>query len=167
MNKEPLLIFTSDDAPLCNQKVKKLKHLKDVSTTSTEVLPNLDQLYKSSLQEAKQKIYKTIIKDLKTSNPSQWYSKLKNISTYDRGKYETLNCSQIEHLSDRDQAEKFAEHFCAVREQFYVLKTCDISIPYVDEIIIPQFGPNYVEEKLAAINPKKSVPRGDIPPKLL
>ena len=54
-----------------------------------------------------------------------------------------------------------------MRENFNALKTCDISIPYFDEITIPQFGPSHVEEKLAAINHKKSVPKSDIPPKLL
>ena len=88
---EKLTKVTSDDAPWCSPKVRKLKLLKGREFNkhrSSIKWANLDKLYKSFLQEAKQKYYKNIIKDLKTSNPSQWYSKLKRICTYDQEKYE-------------------------------------------------------------------------------
>ena len=76
-------------------------------------------------------------------------------------------CSEIENLSDQDQADKIAEYFCAVREKFDPLKTCDILIPPFEDNTIPQFSEADVRERLAAINPKKSVPSEDIPPKLV
>ena len=58
-----------------------------------------------------------MVKDLKLSNPSQWYSKLKQICSYDQDKYEKIVCSEIEHLTDEEQADKIAEYFCAVRKK--------------------------------------------------
>ena len=161
---------TSDNAPWCNSKVRKLKRLKGREFNkhrSSVKWASLNKLYKLSLSEAKQKYYKNIIKDLKISNPSQWYSKLKRICTYDQDRYDPIICSEIETYSDQDQADKIAEYFCKVREKFSPLKTSDISIPPFNENTIPQFSEADVKEKLAAINTKKSVPTGDIPPKLI
>ena len=58
---EKLTKVTSDDAPWCSPKVKKLKRLKGREFNkhrSSIKWANLDKLYKSSLQEAKQKYYK-------------------------------------------------------------------------------------------------------------
>ena len=57
--------------------------------------------------------------------------------------------------------------FALFREKFDALKACHVSIPYFNDITIPQFEQFNVEEKLGALNPKKAVPSGDIPPKLL
>ena len=70
---------TSDDSPWCNKKVKQIKRLKGHEFNKHRSSPkwfNLNTQYKSALVQAKKKYYKDIISDLKTSNPSQWYSKI-------------------------------------------------------------------------------------------
>ena len=72
--------MTSDDAPWCNNKVKRLKRLKCREYNkhrSSAKWVDLNNHYKIVLTEAKHKYYKDIVKDLKTSNPSQWYSKVR------------------------------------------------------------------------------------------
>ena len=73
---------------------------------------DLNDKYKEALIQAKSQYYKNIIKDLKVSNPSQWYSKLKRICSYDQEKHDPLVVADIELLSDQAQAEKIADHFC-------------------------------------------------------
>ena len=162
--------MTSDDSPWVNDKVKKLKRLKTREYNkhrSSKKWSDLNMIYKLALIESKQKYYKRIVKDLKVSKPSQWYSKVKRICSYEQDKYEPINCEEIEHLSDQEQANKIAKHFCAVREKFEPLRKSDIVIPPFDEDTIPQFSEEYIRKKLMEINPRKSVPTGDIPPKLI
>ena len=119
------LKFTSDDSPWCNKKVKKLKRLKgrefNKHRSSTKWF-NLNLQYKCALSQAKKKYYQNIVKDLKTSNPSQWYSKLKRICSYDQEKTQPIICAEIETLTDQEQADKIAQHFSAVRQNSNLLK---------------------------------------------
>ena len=91
---------------------------------------------------------------------------MKRICSYDQEKFDPLVCNEIDHLSKEEQVEKIADHFCAVRQKFTALKTSAIEIPSFDKNTIPQFSELEVENKLKEINPRKSVPEGDIPSKL-
>ena len=162
--------MTSDDSPCCNSKVKRLKRLKCCEYNkhrSSDKWRALDSKYKNCLSQAKTKFYKNMISDLKQSNPSQWYSKIKRICSYDQERYDPLNCSEIEMLTDQGQAEKNADRFWSVRQQFDAVNPNEIKIPKYDISSIPQFTHMEVMLKLKAINPKKAVPEGDIPPKIL
>ena len=108
-----------------------------------------------------------MVKDLKVSNPSQWYSMLKRICSYDQEKFDPIKCSEIEDLPKDEQAERIADHFCAVRQKFAALETRSINIPSFEADTIPQFSESEVKSKLKEINPRKSVPDGDIPPKII
>ena len=135
------LKIRSDDSPWCNDRVKKLKRLKSRDFNkhrSSQKWNNLNETYKACLSQAKLKYYKNIVKDLKTLNPSQWYSKLNRICSYEQKQYAPLVCSEIESLSDQEQAEIIASHFCKVREKFDPLKVEDITIPPYEENSIPQ-----------------------------
>ena len=161
---------TSDDSPWCNNKVKRLKRLKCREYNNHRSLikwKDFNDKYKAALIQAKSQYYKNIIKDLKVSNPSQWYSKLKRICSYDQEKHDPLVVAEIELLSDQAQAEKIADHFCNVRQRFDKLDERDINIPIFKEETIPHFSVANVKAKLELINPKKSVPEGDIPPKVI
>ena len=164
------LKFSSDDSPWCSERIKKLKRLKGREYNkhrSSKKWSDLNDQYKLALIKAKHTYYSNIVKDLKLSNPSQWYSKLKRICSYDQEKFDPLVCNEIDHLSKEEQVEKIADHFCAVRQKFTALKTSAIEIPSFDKNTIPQFSELEVENKLKEINPRKSVPEGDIPPKII
>ena len=162
--------FSSDDSPWCSERIKKLKRLKGREYNkhrSSKKWSDLKDQYKLALIKAKHTYYSNIVKDLKLSNPSQWYSKLKRICSYDQEKFDPLVCNEIELLSKEEQVEKIADHFCAVRQKFTALKTSAIEIPSFDKNTIPQFSELEVEKKLKEINPRKSVPEGDIPPNII
>ena len=119
-----------------------------------------------AIQAAKQNYYKHIVKDLKLSNPSQWYSKLKRICSYDQEKYEPIICEEIDNLDDPEQAKKIAEHFATPRNRYSVLNECEINIPPFEENSIPQFTQSQVKNILSSLDKKKAVPPGDIPTKV-
>ena len=74
-------------------------------------------------------------------------------------------CSETEHLSDQEQAEEIARHSCAVRDNFDDIYPNKMEIPKFTEEEVPQFTVQEVASNLKNINPRKAVPKGDIPPK--
>ena len=72
----------------------------------------LNYEYKRAVIKAKRKYYKDIIKDLKTSKTSQWYSKLKKLCSHDQKKSEPITVESLKHLTVKEQAEAIAEKFC-------------------------------------------------------
>ena len=133
---------------------------------SSKKWSELNDIYKLSIKKAKMNYYTNIIKDLKLSNPSQWYSKLKRICSYDQENYEPIVCSEMENLSDEEQVEKIASFFARPRQKYDEL-SCDIEASVLEKNSFPQFTQPEVQEKLKQINTKKSVPENDIPPKIL
>ena len=127
----------------------------------------MDESYKKVVKIEKKKFYKKIVKDLKQSNPNQWYSKLKRLCTYDMEKQEAIVCEQLEHLSDQEQANELVNHFSKIRCQFDALNASDIIIPPFNQNSIPQLIQYQVENELKTIKTKKSVPPVDIPPAIL
>ena len=117
----------------------------------------MNNKYLEVVKKEKKKQYKKVIKDLKQSNPSQWYSKLKSLCTYDMEKQEALNCEEIEALSDQEQADDLVEHFSYIRNQFDELKSCDIKVPQFQENSIPQFTQLQVKEALKQIKKQISL----------
>ena len=73
---------TSDDQPFYSEKMKRLKRLKSREyhkNRKSVKWMELNKNYKKEVAKAKKKYYREIIKDLKTSNVSQWFSKLKRL----------------------------------------------------------------------------------------
>ena len=149
----------------------KLKHLRDKKReyrkhrTSTKY-KELNIQYQKEISAAKNSYYKNIIKDLKHSKPNQWYSKLKRLCSYDQHKSEPIIVDSIKELSDSDQAEAIADKFAKISQEYEPLKKDDIVVPAFEESTIPKVLPQQVQKHLRKLKVNKSVPPGDIPPKL-
>ena len=115
----------------------------------------------------KKNFYKKTIADLKTSNPRQWYSKLKKITSYDQQKNEVPIVEEIRDLPDQEQAEIIAEKFAKIQNEYDPLQTEDISVPTFDKSEIPVFKVSKVWLALAKIDTNKSTVLGDFPAKLI
>ena len=75
-----------------------------------QALPNWPKIYKFA--------YRTIVSDLKQSNPAQWYSKLKRMTSFDDQKYEQVIIENISHLSNSAQAEIIANNFTEISNSY-------------------------------------------------
>ena len=163
-------IISSDDQPFCTEEIKRLKRQK-----AREFKKNrrsikwreLNTRYKKEVSMAKKGYYKKIVRDLKLSNPSQWYSKLKRICSYDQHKSDPVIVDSIKHLTDKQQAEVIADKFAKVSQEYSPLKTEEIKVPEFPESAIPAFHPGQVKKKLEKVKTNKSVPPNDIPPKII
>ena len=101
----------SVDQPFCSDEMKRLKRLKSREYSKNRCSlkwRDLNLRYKKVVSLAKKSYYKKIIKDLKTSNTSQWYSKLKRLCAYDQQKLEPVTVESLKNLSDSEQAEAIA-----------------------------------------------------------
>ena len=128
---------------------------------------DLNKQYKKEISLAKKKYYIKIVKDLKSSNPSQWYSKLKRLCSFDQNKSDPIIVDSIKNLSDKEQAEEIANKFAKVSQEYNPLKTGDIKVPNFPDSSIPFFKLEQVKMKLQEIKINKAVPPNDIPPKIV
>ena len=161
---------TSDDQPFCSEKMKRLKRLKSREyhkNRKSVKWMELNKNYKKEVAKAKKRYYRDIIKDLKTSNVSQWFSKLKRLCSYDKIKTEPVVVDSIKHLDNQEQAEAITDKFAKVSQEYEPLQNSEIDIPDFDPEEIPVFKQEDVQKHLEKVKLKKAVPPGDLPPLLI
>ena len=88
------------------------------------------------------------------------------MTAHDQQKYEKVIVQDINHLSDKEQAEKIADHFSDIPNQYEQLKKEDINIPDFQNEDIPQFKIVQVWDKLTQLKTNKSSVKGDIPSRI-
>ena len=117
--------ISSDDQPFWTEKLESLKRHKTREyhkNRKSLKWRELNKNFQQELSKAKKQYYKDMIKDLKLSKVSQWYSKLKRLCSYDQKKSENVEIESIKHLSDKEQAELIADKFSKVSQEFQPLK---------------------------------------------
>ena len=119
------------------------------------------------IKRAKNNFYRNKIKNLRRSNPKKWHQELKKISSFDEQKFDDIEVDEIKDLTDEEQAEKIADKFSAVSQEYEKLNKDDIKIPNFCENEIPQFSESEVRDILQKIDTNKSNVKGDIPAKIL
>ena len=106
---EKNMTFSSDDQPWMTPELKNLdrkrkrqfqKHRK------SEKWHFLNTKFEEKVGLAKSNFYKNMIQDLKVSNPAQWYSKFKRMSSHNQHKKEVVNVEELNGIDDQKQAEK-------------------------------------------------------------
>ena len=74
----------------------------------------LNKLFEDKCEEEKENYYNNIVKDLKTSNPSQWYSKGKRMSGEEVNQADLATVKELSGLDDDQQVEAIADHYAAI-----------------------------------------------------
>ena len=85
-----------------------------------------------------------MIKDLKISNPHQWYSKLKRMTSYDQHVLDLIIVDQIRDKTDQEQADFIAESFASISREYEPLQTNQINIPK----ILPEEFPIFTQKRV-------------------
>ena len=83
--------ISSDDQPWVTFKLKKLDRARKRifhKERRSEKWKKLDKIFKKEAKSAKSEFYKNKVEELKIKNPGQWYSCLKNITSFDQQKNE-------------------------------------------------------------------------------
>jgi len=108
-----------------------------------------------------------MIAEVKEADPNRWYSLLKIISNYDKDKHDELKVEEINHLTDKEQAEAIAENINKISQEYSEIKTEDIDIPNILPEIVPQFTPLQIKFYLDNVKTNKATLPGDIPARIV
>ena len=134
---------SSDDQPWITHKLKSLdrqrkreyhKHRK------SEKWHNLNKFFKISVKCEKNNFYKKMLGDLMNKHTSKWYTSLKKMTAHDQQRNEKVIIPDISHLSDIEQANKLAEHFSQIPNEYDQLKMEEIKIHPIEDKDIPHLN---------------------------
>ena len=144
------------------QKREYSKHKKSMKWK------NLNNRYKEKCKKARFAYSENIVNDLKQSNPSQWYSKIKRMSSHSQHNEGDTVVQDLIGQPDQSQAELIADQFAEISNLYSPLETVDISLEGVhDDRPPPEINPYLIFLKIISIKKKTSTVIGDIPMKVI
>ena len=109
-----------------------------------------------------------IVSDLKSSNPSQWYSKMKRMSSFKGLKDEETVVQELIGQPPQVQVEKIADQFSQISQLYSPLESQKINLDGIsDDRPLPEINPYLIYLKIMSIKKKTSTVTGDIPMKLI
>ena len=124
--------------------------------------------YIQKCSEEKGKYYQNIVEDLKTSNPGQWYSKLKRMSSHNQAKNEEPIVQSLSELTDSAQAEVIAEQFSQISNEYEPLDSNDISMENItNDKPYPNMESYFVYKKIQKMKNNTSTVKGDVPIRII
>ena len=162
--------ISSEDQPWFTPKLKKLERQMKreyVKHKKSKKWTNLRGQYVELCSTEKSKYYQNIVEDLKFSNPGQWYSKLKRMSSHDQAKSDEPVVLSIAELPNQIQAELIADEFSAVSNLYEPLRKDDIIDERNEGRPFPNMTPYFVHQKIKQMKNGKSTVNGDIPIKII
>ena len=157
--------FSNDDKEYITSDLKSLDRRRKrvyYKQGKSDKWNHLNMIFKPKLSYQKKNFYNKIIKDLKNSNPRQWFSKLKRMMCYDKQISSNVEISEICHLTDEEQAELLADHFSSVSREYEPLMSEDIKYPDFLPNSIPVFTADNICFYLRNIKTNKANVSGDI-----
>ena len=158
--------FTSDDQPWVTPEIKDIDRKKKreyVKHRKSEKWKRLNSEFHTKCKQAKNSYYTNIVEDLKTSNPSQWYSKLKRMTSNEQINCDQMNVEEISNLNNQCQAEAIADSFSSISNEYKPLESRDINIEGSCGTPSPTLEAYQVYEYLKRIKTKVSTVKDDIP----
>ena len=128
----------------------------------------LNDKYVEKCKRAKEQYSENIVNDLKQSNPSQWYSKIKRMSSHSQIDDDNNMVEELIGQTNQSQAESIANQFAEISNLYSPLQTDDIKLDeIVDDRPAPEINPYLVYCKIMSIKKKTSTTVGDIPMKVI
>ena len=161
----------SEDEPWFSTNLKKLERKMKreyVKHKKSKKWSFLNAAYMEKSEEEKAKYYENIVEDLKLSNPSQWYSKLKRMSSHDQAKSEEPIVQSFDGMSDAAQSEEIANQFSQISNLYKPLQSDDICLDGIsNNKPYPNMEPFFVHKKIKGMKNNTSTVIGDIPVKVI
>ena len=167
---EKVVNFTSVDQVWITPEIKEISRKKRREFFKHRKSPKwktLNSLFDEKCEAAKISYYTNIVSDLKNSNPGQWYSKLKRMTSYDQQNTEKIIVENICSLSDKDQAEVIADHFSKISNEYEKIDPDQINLSTENTKPMPVFEDHQIHEYLKKIKTNTSTVKDDIPSKLI
>ena len=122
--------ISNDDEPWVNEQIKILDRKRKrefYKNQKSEKWLILNSKFLQAVKNAKESYKINIVDDLKKSNPSKWYSKLKRMSGNSTEGSTDIFVEEICDLTNQAQAEKIAEFFASTRNSYEPVKNAHFS----------------------------------------
>ena len=160
-----------DDCPWVTSEIKQLDRLckREYSKRKRSAKwTKLNEKYELKCEKAKQDYAKNIVNDLKYSNQSQWYSKIKRMSSHNLEKDGDSEVEELVGIPDQLQAERIADQFAEVSSQYAPLQSEAINLENIfDDRPPPEINPYLIYLKIKSCKKKTATVIGDIPMTLI
>ena len=128
----------------------------------------MKEIYEEKAEEAKENYYGNIVEDLKTSDVGKWYSKIKRMSCDNQTVSGQVYVESLSNLSTSTQAEKIADSFAKVSNEYLPLKSEDIDLNQAANVKpFPWITPSKIHQKIQKMKSKTATVIGDIPWKVI
>ena len=161
-----------DDKPWFSARLKKLdrdRKREFFKNKMSNKWVRLNEEFLNQCEDEKVGYFENIVKDLKDSNPGQWYSKIKRMSGREIKQAENISIPELEGLSAESQAEVIANHYEKISNSYEPLKDEDFS-DYLEancKSPPPTVEVENVVKKIKSMNKKAATLEGDLPMKLI
>ena len=103
-------------------KLKRRKQREYTKHRKSDKWVKMNTEYENKLKEAEQKYYKNKIANLRNSDSKNWFYWLKRLVSKNQTSAREINVSEIEHLTSKEKAEKIADSFAKINQEYDPLK---------------------------------------------
>ena len=171
------LKICDDDQPWVSKSLKKLDRLRKREFLKHKKSPKWESLNKSfqdKCKEEKQKYYSNIVCDLKQSNISQWYSKVKRMAGHLSPSLSPDNCvEELEGLTNQEQADKIADHlmmfalYANISNMYQPIRSEDFPEYKAGTHKPPRISVSKVVKVMKSMNKQAAAVPGDLPMRII
>ena len=168
---EKSLKICTTDKPWINSELKKLdrqrkrEYLKNKKSIKWK---KLNDEFSTKFLTAKRKYYNNLVEDLKESDVGKWYSKIKRMSCDEQTNSDDVQVMSMINVPVHIQAEKIADAFALVSNQYSPLENSDVDLSLAKNIApMPKISEEMIYQCIFKMKSKISTVFGDIPWKLV
>ena len=161
-----------EDKPWFSKSLKILdrKRKREFSKNhKSDKWQKLNEEFKQKCVAEKADYYSKIVHDLKVSNPSQWYSKVKRMSGHEDNKSATESIEELFEKDENAQREAIADHYAKISSQYKPVEKSDFHeflLKHKNEKP-PNIGPYKIVKVIKKMNKNAATLPNDIPMKLI
>jgi hypothetical protein len=144
-----------------HRKVQRAFHKNRSSLKHKKLKAKFKKMKRNAIQD----FYKDFVSDLKTTNPGKWYAMAKRIGAVNQMNDGQVNVESLSHLSNSEAAQKIAEHFAAISNEYSPVDNSQLPC------FLPSLPPPKVDEydvymRLNRLKKTRSTLPIDIPEKI-
>ena len=160
-----------DDQPWVSKGLKRLDRLRKrefYKHKQSEKWFVLNQQFEEKCEQEKEKYYTNIVSDLKDSNISQWYSKVKRMAGQDQKNSSDITVDELIGFTNEEQVEKIADHYASISNLYQPIKAEDFP-EYLNtqNFSPPKISVSKVSKIIRGMNKKASAVPGNLPMRVI
>ena len=160
-----------DDQPWMSKSLKKLDRLRKrefYKNKKSEKWQKLNNHFHEKCKIEKQKYYNNIVGDLKVSNVSQWYSKVKRMTgQLSPSLSADASIDELRGLSDQEQVEKIADHYASISSEYEQIRAEDFPDFLTMKLKPPKISATRVVKVIKNMNKSAAAVPRDLPMRII